>query len=332
MEQNRDYEEMEVDLSQYIKVVLKRKKTFLAVFFLSLAIGIIYALFSLKIYTISMMIQPPVIGPSLTGANDYESAENLKGLIMSGAFDDELKRKLNLNFDIKFKVAIPNKTNILQVSIDLQDKKKELGIDLLQSLNRLISEKFAKGIEAKITDILNQIKLNEHLIINAKEKAKSLEEQIKETSLREEKLSKELKTATLITAQIWEKRDLYLKESAPSGNSSALFFASYLQNSSNYLNHLNNQFSDLAIRKTNLSLELKNIESQITNFQIEVDKLNINKNFISNLKIITQPKISSGPISPNRWKTLVISIALGLFLGTLAIFLQEFWANNLAKK
>ena len=65
MEQNNaNYEEVEIDLSQYVKMIVKRKKTFIAVFMLILAIGVTYVLFSPKIYRISMMIQPPVIGPS----------------------------------------------------------------------------------------------------------------------------------------------------------------------------------------------------------------------------------------------------------------------------
>ena len=282
-----------------------------------------------------MMIQPPVVGQSLTGANDLESAENLKGLIINGAYNDELSEILHLDLDkniLAFKAKIPDKTNILQVSIDLESKKKELGLDLLQDLGKTISNSFAKIIEAKIADVANQLKINEQGIIIAKEKAKNIQEQIKEVELREDKLLEELKTANLTATQIWEKRDLYLKENASSGNSPALFLASFLQNNANYLNQLNNQSSDLSIRRTNLELELKNIDSQIINFQIEIDKLNISKNFISNLKIIAQPRVLPSRISPNKKKILAISIVIGLFLGVIATFLQEFWVNNLVKK
>ena len=68
MENQQYVQEDEIDLSQYIKVLAKRKKTFIAVFMLFLAIGVTYVLFSPKIYSISMMIQPPVSGPSLTGS------------------------------------------------------------------------------------------------------------------------------------------------------------------------------------------------------------------------------------------------------------------------
>lgn len=332
---SQNYEDVEIDLIQYIRVIVKRKKTLTVVFLLTLAIGFINILFAPKIYRASMMIQPPVVGPSLTGANDLESAENLKGLITNGAYNEELKKTLNMDIDknhLDFKVEIPGKTNILQVSIDLEEKKKELGIDLLQGLSKSISNRFTKSIEAKIADVSNQIKLNERGIINAKEKTKNIEEQIKEISLREDRLLEELKTVNLTTSQIWERRDVYLKESESLGNSAALFLASYLQNNSNYLNQLNNQLSDLSMRRINLNLELKNTDSRINDFQIAIDQLNINKDFISNLKIIAQPRIFPSPISSKQKKTLVIPIVIGLFLGLFMVFLQEFWVKTLAKK
>ena len=335
---NRNCEEVEIDLGRYIKMLVKHKKTFITVFLLIFAVGIVAVKMqsSAKIYKVSMMIQPPVVGQSLTGANDLESAENLKGLIVNGAFNDELKKNLNLdsdNINLEFKVAIPNKTNILQVSIDLEDKKKELGIDLLQSLSKSISDRFTKSIEAKIADISNQIKLNENSIINAKEKSKNLQEQIKEVTVREDKLREEIKVINENTAQILAKREGLLKDNAATENVSILLLTNFVQNNSSYSNQLNNQFSDLSIRRVNLSLELKNIDTQIINFQAEIGKLNINKGFISNLKIIARPRVSSVPmVSSNKKKTLPILIVIGLFLGVFAAFLQEFWVNNLVKK
>ena len=290
MEQNsQNYEEVEIDLSQYLKVAVKRKKTFIVVFLLTLAIGIAYILFSPKIYRISMMIQPPVSGEVLTGANDLESAENLKGLIINKAFNDELSRRLNLDpgkAHVEFKVIIPDKTNILKVSVDLESKKKEFGVVLLRNLGDLISDSYAKRIEAERADIASQVKFNERAIINAKEKATNLQEQIKEVTAREDKLREEIKFVNTNTAQILEKREGLLKGNAATESASTLLLANYLQNNSSYLNQVNNQFSELTIRRVNLDLELKNTTSQISDFQMAIDKLNIRNDFISNLRII----------------------------------------------
>ena len=335
MDQNsQNYEEVEIDLSQYLKVIVKRKKNFIAVFLLTLALGIAYILFSPKIYRISMMIQPPDNSEALTRANDFEPAENLKGLILNNAFNDELSRRLNLDPGKVpgFKVIIPDKTNILQVSVDLESKKKEFGVVLLRNLCDLISDSYVKRIEAERADIDSQVKFNKRAIVNAKEKAKNLQEQIKEVTAREDKLRGEIKFVNTNTSQILEKREGLLKGNATTESASTLLLVNYLQNNSSYLNQVNNQFSELIIRRLNLILELKNTTSQISDFQMVIDKLNIRNNFISNLRIISQPRVSSNPISQDKNKVLAISIVMGLFIGLLAIFLQELWVNNLMKK
>jgi len=335
MENQQYTQEDEIDLSQYIKVIAKRKKTLIAVFLLVLAIGIINILFSPKIYRISMMIQPPVVGQSLTGANDLEPAENLRGMIVSGAYDGELKKILNMDLEknnLDFKVLIPSKTNILQVSVDLGNNKKESGIILLRNLANLISGSYAKSIEAITADIVSQIKSNERAIIGAKEKAKNLQEQIKEVTVREDKLREEIKIVNENTAQILLKREGLLKNNVTTENVLILLLTNFIQNNTSYSNQLNNQFSELSIRRVNLNLELKNTDSQISGFEMAIDQLSISKSFISNLKIIAQPRVSPSPINPSKKKALVTSIVMGLFLGVLAIFLQEFWMNNFMKK
>jgi uncharacterized protein involved in exopolysaccharide biosynthesis len=327
-------EETEIDLSQYLKVLAKHKKTFIGIFLLILAIGLTYILFSPKIYRISMMIQPPVSGEVVTGGNDLESAGNLKALIVNNGFNDDLRNKFNLGFEntIKFRVEIPERTNILQISVDRDSKTKEFGIVLLRNLIDLISNLYAKRIEVRANDTVNQIKQNERAIANANEKAKNLQGQINEITAREDKLREEIKTINANTAQILGKREGLVKNNEAIDNVSVLLLTNFIQNNLSYSNQLNNQFSDLSIRRGNLSLDIKNIDSQISDFQMAIDKLNSIKFFVSNLRILSQPRVSSNPISPNKKIALAVSLAMGLFFGVCAVFLQEYWENTLSKK
>lgn len=334
-ENKQDCAEILIDLSWYIKVIVKRKMAFIAVFVLTFVIGITNILFFPKMYRISMMLQPPAIGQSLTGANDLETAENLKSMIENGFFNADLKNRLKSNFNadnFKFMVGIPSKTNILNVSIDMEKDKKESGLDILDGLNQSISFTFEKIIEARKKDVINQIKLNEANILNFKEKAKILQEKLREITIKEERLREELKVVNIDVAEIRSERNLFLKENSTLWSAPALFIISYLQNNANYLNQLNEQASGLSERRNNLDLELKNTDFQIINCQMEIDKLNINKDFISNLKIVAQPRVPPNPINPGKKKFLAVSIAMGLLIGLFTVFLQEFWVNNLVKK
>jgi len=340
MDQNRqNYEDVEIDLGRYVRLMFKRKITFFAVLLLTLVIGFPNILSSpKKMYRSLIMFQPPVIGPSLTGADDFESAENIKGLIVNNVFHEQLSKKMNLRSDQTlgaFMVNIPKGTNILQVSIDLGSEDKESGVVLLRNLKDVMFEIYAKRIGAKVIDINNQIKANERAITNYKEKIINLQEQTKEVLVRKDKLMDEIKLVSLNSAQISEKRGELTTSKAISElteNASVLLLSNFLQNNFSYLNQLNNQFSGLTIRELNLRMELKNIVDKISNLEMEIDKLKIKGSFITNLKTISEPRTSLKPRNSGRKKVVVMLIAMGLFFGLLAVFLQEFWVNNLVKK
>ncbi|MDP8265644.1 MAG: Wzz/FepE/Etk N-terminal domain-containing protein [Candidatus Aceula meridiana] len=334
----QNYDEMEIDLSKYVEVLFKRKKTFLAVFLLILAMGFFYILLTPKIYKISTLLQPPVSGESLTGANDLVSNENLKGLIVNNAFNEKIIKRMNLDsdkMDLEFDVVIPKETNILRVGIDCADcqsRKKEFGIIVLQNLIDVISETYGKRVEVKNSEIVNQIKQKEHAISNAKEKAENLKDQIKETINRESKLAEEIKNINANTEQILSSREDLLKEGNILDSTSVLLLTNFIQNNLSYSNQLNNQFSTLSIRKANLELEIKEIDSKISDFQMAIDELNANKVFVSNLKVLSPPKVSRNPISPNKKKILALVIFMGFFFSVFAVFAQEFWQQNIKGK
>jgi len=326
--ESRYHNDVEIDLHQYIEVLKKRKKAFFAVFLLVVISGFAYLQFSPKIYKVSMLIQPPVSGEALSGANDIESAETLRGLIVSQAFNEELIKRLDLKLstnDLNFSVYVPPKTNVLDVSINLEANKKEFGIALLKGLSDVIIDSYAKRIDADNFEVANQIKQNERAIAAAKEKEKNLKDQIKEIFVREERLGEEIKAANASTAQMIGRREELLKDSSSADSVSTLLLTNFLQNNLNFLNQMNNQMSDLSIRRANLALEMKDLEFKISELQVNIDKLNRSKKFISNVRIASKPAPSASPVSPDKKKILGLSILMGFVLGVTAAFVQEFW-------
>jgi len=334
-QENQNCDEMEIDLSKYVEVLVRRKMTFFVVFLFILIAGIGYILFSPKIYTISTLLQPPVSGEAVTGANDLESAENLKGLIINNAFDEVLSKRLNLDSsktNFEFKVIIPKKTNILKVSIDQESKKKEFGIIILKNLVDLISESYSSRIEIRSNGIIDQIKQKERAIAKVKEKAKNLQKQINEAIVRENRLDEEMREINANTEQILGNREALLKKNEALDSISIFLLTNFIQNNLSYSNQLSNQSTDLSIRRANLNLEIRNIDFQISDFQMIIDNLNMTKVFISNLRVLSQPRISPSPISPNKKKILALSIFLGLLCGIFMVFVHEFWQKNLKGK
>lgn len=321
-----DCEETEIDLCQCIKLVAKHKKAFIGVFLFVLGIGLWCFLSSPEIYRISVLLYPSTINEVLSSGNDSKSAKDLEDLIINNSFNRALRKKLNLDpnkNNLEFNVAILDKSKILQVGIDLDSKEKESGVAILQNLSEIISESYAKRFEIESANIVSKVKLKERAIMSAKEKAKSLKEQIREAAAKEDKISKKKDFIITNTAQILGERERLLKISAAIENSGTLFLANQIKDNSSYLKWANKQLSELSLRKEQLGLELKNINSQINNLQMEIDKLDISKDSIPSLRILSQPKVSPTPVNSKKIKNLGLFITIGLLSGLLAVFLQE---------
>jgi len=333
--ESRYHNDVEIDLHQYVEVLKKRKKAFFAVFLLVVISGFAYLQFSPKIYKVSMLIQSPTLetdlpvsASNMSDKNDLETAEKTKFLILSNFFNVDLAKEMKVDLsasDFKFSVEIPQKTNVLKISTIVSEKEEKTGILLLETLVNLVSDYYTKRVDFKSAGIINQIKQNERAIENAKERIKNVQGQIAEIEIRKQKLFEEIKAVSANTAEMLSRREEMTKNNSESENIAILFLSNIIQTNLAHSSQLNNQLSDLSIRIMGLNLETKTINSQISDFQMAIDKLKSSKDFISSIKIIEEPKISSSPVSPDKKKILGLSILMGFVLGVTAAFVQEFW-------
>jgi len=328
MEQiNQQYfEEGEIDLCRCFKIIAERKKTFFAVFLLVMAVGVWSFLSYSKTYRISVLLQSPTFGEVLNGGDGLKLSQDLKGLIISDYFKQAIKKRLNLDLGknhMDFSVEIPDKTNALQVNVELTSKEKESGIVILQNLAELISESHAHLVEFGAINIARQTGIIKLAIASSKEKAKKLQEQIREVTVREVGLNQEKILINMSSTQISEKREGLLKASEATEGADTLLLANQIQNNSSYLKWVDKQLVELSVRKGRLNFELEVINSQVSNLQKKIDSLNIRENYIPSLKIVAQPEIFPSPIASKRKKALGLFLVIGLFSGVLAVFLQE---------
>lgn len=335
MEQNsRNFEETEIDLIEYAKVLLKRKKVFIAVFLLVLAVGFVRIQVSPKIYKTTMILQPPVIGASLANKIYPETLENIRFLLFQGAFNAEVVKKLNVDpavAQLNFEALIPPNTNFLMISISQKAKNKELGAKILRTLFDILFEKYSVPTQLENNRIDSEVKITLNNIASMEENINSLEERLQEIRQREEGLLNEIKSANAYTEDLTHKRDRLLKDNLKSNEVDNVFYLNGMQFNFSYINQLNNQLADTKARAIDRQLEIKNYKIMINKSQIELDKLKTEKQFSSSLKILKEPETSLSPASPSRNKSLALSIVMGLFFGVFAAFSQEFWANNLKK-
>lgn len=336
MEQNsKKGEEIEVYLSRYIQVLYKRKITFAAVFLLIFVTGLAHILFAEKIYKIEMIIQAPIVDESPSEKNFSNMVENLRFLILNNAFSAEIMKKLDLDplkTSLNFDVSIPPNTSLVTISINEKSKDIDLGVKTLSILYSIILEKYSDLVKLKNDEIDNEIKIILNNIASMNENVDPLEERLKEITSRQEKLYDEIKSVSVNTTDLVNKRDLLLKNASRDNEMSSLLYSNTIQLNLGYINQLNNQLADFKTRAIDRRSEIKNLKTKIENYQVEIDKLKLKKQLFSNTKILKEPGVSGSPVGPSKKAYFAMYIFLGFISAASAVFLQEFYVNSSRNK
>ena len=302
--------EEEINLRDYINVVLKRRKIILTVLFVSVIVAATVSFLTPRTYEVSMILEPSSFGVTSGGKPIYlDSPANIKAVIESGALNFKIIKALNLDSTtrIKFRVLQPKGTSILKVSIERREKETEDGIKILNQLvDELSNACFAQvafkknSIEEQISAISSdiavknsEIKLRGEILGILEERKNGLIDEIRET-----KLSKSKK---------FNKGDVLLVS---------------------YLNRLNKQLVDLKIEKENKKFHIMNLQSKTGKLQVNIEKLNLAKEEIHDMRLIQEPTVSSNPIKPKKKQNIAISSVLGLMLGIFTAFFQEYWEKT----
>ncbi|HEO63708.1 MAG TPA: hypothetical protein ENN78_00365, partial [Candidatus Omnitrophica bacterium] len=182
MENQQYIQEDEIDLRDYIKVILKRKKVILAVFFVAVITATIVSFLMPKIYQTSSVIQIGSIDELLI--NKQEAKE----ILLSHTFLEPIVKELNLvvspeqlNIKIKqlrenIKIEDIKDTNLLKIKVEYPDPDKVVKINMAvinsfisqsqpvyQQRLSLINERL-KELEVEVKNIQDDIKRTQDLI------------------------------------------------------------------------------------------------------------------------------------------------------------------------
>jgi LPS O-antigen subunit length determinant protein (WzzB/FepE family) len=141
--------EDEIELIDILNVIWKWKNLILLG---TVFCGVLAAIISLnleKIYCIDMVLRPGVLSIEKEGKNVYiDSPQNIKALIESGMFDNDILDYLksnnadNIPQKLRFKVTIPKESDTIKVQYETSDIKQ--GIDLQIHLGKLLIENYRK--------------------------------------------------------------------------------------------------------------------------------------------------------------------------------------------
>lgn len=329
--------ETEIDFAQSLRVLLKLKKTFLAIFLLVLFLGVLYVQFSPRIFKVSTTVQPLLSDNLHSSGNKAQAVWTLKGLILKGFFSDKVRSNIGVGFSddfLAFQASIPEQPGVLMISLDVDGPNMELGKEALIKLFDIIERFYSdnQGLEKERSR--NQVNGLDNMLSDQK-KILSLQEKIGDVVSLEERLSESLIEANIRATKLRLDQEVFLKNKISRKDSEVDFsmekagdLSGDIEDCFVQIKGIEDQLIRLSALKENLELKIQEIRSEISD---KYEK-NLGVGLITGLRMIERPRVSPKPISPNKKKIIVFSVMYGLFFGFAAVFLQEFWLNNFRKK
>jgi len=176
----------EINLIDYLKVLWKWKWMIIGGTLICAIVAAVISFQMPKIYSIDMVLKPGIFGVK-KGNKFFEidSADNLKTLIESGVFDNNILES-NKNFSSKnisellnFKVTVPKGTKNLKISYETSDV--EVGRNILKSLGSLLLARYNSLVHSYMNERKAEIdtfNTYEENIKYAKKRIKELESEI----------------------------------------------------------------------------------------------------------------------------------------------------------
>ncbi|MDA2921973.1 Wzz/FepE/Etk N-terminal domain-containing protein [Patescibacteria group bacterium AH-259-L07] len=288
------YEE-EIDLRDYINVLLKRKKEILAIFFVVVILTAVISLIMPKTFETKSLLK---VG-QIQGKN-IESIGQTTATVLSLANLEKIGRKLGIDtISLSGRIKLNENTGFL--AIIAKGSTPEETVQLANAVSEMIIERHEKiiaqaqtALEQEIQQIQNQINDNETAIELSQETIKDLKEE----------------------SQIMQKKveDL-LEEKGSVSEGRGLIVQTYIeawQSSKNEVRNEKAKLESLKAKSQNLITNLREKELQKTY-----------SNQLTQIEIPAVPPETR--IAPNRTQNVMIAGILGLFIGTFFAFASEYF-------
>jgi len=295
--QNKYYEE--INLADYVKVILKRKGLILSFCFgAAIAAGILSFLIMPKVYKVEAVLEVGIIGEEVV-----EPPDQVIGEIKSDIYKNPIEANLGIPY-LKFpkiKLTNPVATNLVKMEIDSEEP--QIAKNILEEMISLVLEDQEKKVQNRKEILEADIKLFEGNIEISKKDMERIQSKI--GILEIEKKNLEEKEKALEQLLPYQQMDEQLRGS--------LFL---LLDIKEKLSKKEKEIYDSYSQKNSIEIEINSQKSEINLLRDKINNIQLPK-------VMKTPTISNGSISPRPLLNIVIFAMLGLFLGVILAFAKE---------
>ena len=329
--------EDEIELIDILRVIWKRKYLIMGG---TLAFGLIAAIISLsmpKTYMITMILEPGI--PTINDENNYniDSLKNLKPMIDSGVFNNDIINLLKKNNkDIPKNLTI--KANNLKDSniMEVQYKAKDIatGLQILNILKDLLLKKYSYKVDLYKKSYENDLIIKREEISKYEAEQQTIKNSIINIEKRVDQLKGDIKLLNKNTIKLVEKRDIIISTHKNQNSILAvILYNNMLQQNFAFVSFYKNETNDCLSQKQQYILKLKETEENINILKEVISEINLQRDSIQNIQVIQPPNQSNSPVKPKVKLNIVLAILAGgfmmLFISFFVEYVSKFRNNNL---
>lgn len=293
---NQEKLEDEIDLMDYLKIIIKRRLFIAVVFLLAILVAGIFSFVSPRVYRIDTVLELGRVGDELV-----ESPAQLMGRIEGDVYGAIIRAKLGISESEYPEIKANNPKDTSVVSRFIESSEVKLARQVLEEGNRLIIAEHQEMLDSEKGLLEKKITTLEANMTVLGLDIERVERKI--SSLEEEKKNLEAKVSALQTVLIYQQDP---------GSQFALF----------------DTREKLEAKKQEIEnryLQINSLETQINNLKAEINSLEKNIQDIRPTGAIKPPTVSENPIKPRPLLNMAIAGILGLFAGVFLAFGREWW-------
>ncbi len=300
-----DINEDEIDLMDYVKIILKRKYLIFGIFFLSILCAGIFSFMSPKIYEIDAILEIGNIKDEKTQEIQLvELPIQLVEKINSDVYGDEIRNKLQISETEypEIKTENPKNTNLIQLTIKSSDIEKSKNV--LQEINELIFTEHQEIINNKKELLEKNIELLEKNIEIYQQNEQRIKNKI--SFLKQEQ--------NVLEDKVFALQKVLVYEQTP-GTQFALF------DNQEKLQQKKQEIENRYLEISSLNVKIHSFENSISSISNQIKD-------IQETKIIKNISVSANPVSPRILLNIIIAGILGIFVAIFLAFFKEWWERE----
>jgi len=321
----QEYEE--IDLMDYVKVILKRKWLILAVFFGAAIVAGVFSFLMPKVYKIDTSLEVGQIA-----GEAVEVPGQVVEKIKSDVYGIFVREKLQIPEEKYPKIKIENPKDTNLITLVIESAKPPESKNILEAINNLILAEHQEKIKTKkeligqdIKTTEDKIKLAESDIEKTKNKIEPINEDIKRI---ENKIANAEEEKENLEAKVDALQKVLPYQQDP-GTQFALFDTKEkLANKKQEIENLYLTINSLKRSKEDLDVQINSIKTSIESLNAQINALKASLDEIKPTQVIKSPTVSEKPVKPNKKLNIIIAGILGLFVGVFLAFFQEWWEKS----